>query len=122
MNTAISALSGQYLDTRSFRYARNQRDAGIEHLQWEDRVKPLRPLSSVTNWIPVMASIPFGDGSVHARHHFKGLQPSLSTNRSHLIWGALRILLFATRMERQVADSATGSHTWNRVSPGVELT
>jgi hypothetical protein len=45
MNTAISALSGQYLDTRSFRYARNQRDAGIEHLQWEDRIKPLRPLS-----------------------------------------------------------------------------
>ena len=24
--------------------------------------------------------------------------------------------------ERQFTDSATGSHTWNRVSPGVELT
>jgi hypothetical protein len=45
MNSAITAMSGQYLDMRSFRYARNQRDAGIEHLQWEDRVKPLRPLS-----------------------------------------------------------------------------
>jgi hypothetical protein len=45
MNSAITALSGEYLDTRTFRYARNQRDAGIEHLQWEGRMKPLRPLS-----------------------------------------------------------------------------
>ncbi|MGH6872662.1 MAG: hypothetical protein ACREHE_14265 [Rhizomicrobium sp.] len=45
MNTAISALSGEYLDNRAFRYARNQRDAGIEYLEWEERLKPLRPLS-----------------------------------------------------------------------------
>jgi len=43
--STITALSGEYLDTRTFRYARNQRDAGIEHLQWESRMKPLRPLS-----------------------------------------------------------------------------
>lgn len=45
MSTAITALSGEYLDTRTFRYARTQRDAGIEYQQWEDRLKPLRPLS-----------------------------------------------------------------------------
>jgi hypothetical protein len=30
--------------------------------------------------------------------------------------------VFAIPMQRQFTDSATGSHTWNRVSPGVELT
>ena len=45
MTTAITALSGEYLDTRTFRYARTQRDAGIEYQPWEERLKPLRPLS-----------------------------------------------------------------------------
>ena len=45
MTTAITALSGEYLDTKAFRFARNQRDAGIEHLEWESRLKPLRPWS-----------------------------------------------------------------------------
>ncbi len=44
MSSAITALRGEYLDTRNFRFSRNQRDAGIEHLQWEDRIKPLRPI------------------------------------------------------------------------------
>jgi hypothetical protein len=44
MTSAIVALRGEYLDTRTFRYCRNQRDAGIEHLEWEDRIKPQRPL------------------------------------------------------------------------------
>jgi hypothetical protein len=45
MSTQIAALSGEYLDPKSFRFARTQREAGIEHLEWEDRMKPLRPLS-----------------------------------------------------------------------------
>jgi hypothetical protein len=45
MTTTICALSGEYLDTKAFRFARNQRDAGIEHLEWESRLKPLRPWS-----------------------------------------------------------------------------
>ncbi|HTQ12508.1 MAG TPA: hypothetical protein VMH86_01430 [Rhizomicrobium sp.] len=44
MSNVISALSGEYLDSRTFRYARNQRDAGIEHLPWETRLPPMRPL------------------------------------------------------------------------------
>jgi hypothetical protein len=45
MSIAITALRGEYLDTRNFRFSRNQRDAGIEHLTWEGRMKPIRPLS-----------------------------------------------------------------------------
>ena len=45
MHSAITALNGEYLDLRTFRYARNQRDAGIEHMEWEERMKPLRPLA-----------------------------------------------------------------------------
>lgn len=41
----IPAVSGEYLDPRSLRFARTQREAGIEHLEWEGRIKPLRPLS-----------------------------------------------------------------------------
>jgi hypothetical protein len=44
MNGSITALRGEYLDTKAFRFSRNQRDAGIEHLEWEGRIKPLRPL------------------------------------------------------------------------------
>ena len=31
-------------DPHDFRYCRNQREAGIEHLEWEDRIKPIRPI------------------------------------------------------------------------------
>jgi len=41
----IHALSGEYLDMKNLRFARNQRDAGIEHLPWERRLRPLRPWS-----------------------------------------------------------------------------
>ena len=45
MSSAIIAQRGEYLDIRNLRFSRNQRDAGIEHLEWENRIKPLRPLS-----------------------------------------------------------------------------
>ena len=45
MSSPILALKGQYLDLNDFRFARNQREAGIEHLEWEDRVRPMRPIS-----------------------------------------------------------------------------
>jgi hypothetical protein len=45
MNTPILAIRGQYLDPNDLRFARNQREAGIEHLEWEDRIKPLRPIA-----------------------------------------------------------------------------
>jgi len=45
MTTQITALRGEYLDPKFLRFARTQREAGIEHLEWEDRIKPLRPLS-----------------------------------------------------------------------------
>ena len=32
------------LDPRDFRFARTQREAGIEHLEWEERIKPIRPI------------------------------------------------------------------------------
>ena len=31
-------------DPRDVRYPRTQRDAGIEHLEWQDRIKPMRPI------------------------------------------------------------------------------
>lgn len=45
MNTPIMAVRGQYLDPNNLRFARNQREAGIEHLEWEQRIKPLRPIA-----------------------------------------------------------------------------
>jgi hypothetical protein len=45
MNTPILAIRGQYLDPNVLRFARTQREAGIEHLEWEDRIKPLRPIA-----------------------------------------------------------------------------
>jgi hypothetical protein len=45
MTTPVMAIRGQYLDPNDLRFARNQREAGIEHLQWEDRIKPLRPIA-----------------------------------------------------------------------------
>jgi hypothetical protein len=44
MSSPITALRGEYLDPSAFRFARNQREAGIEHLEWEGRIKPLRPI------------------------------------------------------------------------------
>jgi hypothetical protein len=45
MNTQITALTGEYLDPRDMRFCRTQHEAGIAHLRWEKRLKPLRPLS-----------------------------------------------------------------------------
>jgi|HubBroStandDraft_1064217.scaffolds.fasta_scaffold422451_2 hypothetical protein len=45
MNTPILAIRGQYLDPNDLRFARNQREAGIEHLEWEERIRPLRPIA-----------------------------------------------------------------------------
>jgi hypothetical protein len=42
-------------DPRDFRYCRNQREAGIEHLEWEDRIKPIRPI-----WLFVMSGACWG--------------------------------------------------------------
>jgi hypothetical protein len=42
----IAALSGEYLDPKVFRVSRSQKEAGIGHLEWEERVKPLRSWSS----------------------------------------------------------------------------
>ena len=30
-------------DPRDFRYPRTQREAGVEHLEWEDRIPAIRP-------------------------------------------------------------------------------
>jgi hypothetical protein len=40
-----SALAGEYFDPQTFRIARTQREAGIEHFDWEGRIRPLRSLS-----------------------------------------------------------------------------
>src|ERR1022692_2951827 len=45
MATSVSALKGQYLNHHTFRFARTQREAGLEWFDWEHRLKPLRPLS-----------------------------------------------------------------------------
>jgi len=45
MTTHIAALNGPYLNPNMFRFARTQRDAGIELFDWECRLKPLRSIS-----------------------------------------------------------------------------
>jgi hypothetical protein len=45
MNTPIVAICGQYVDPNDLRFARTQREAGIDHLEWEERIKPLRPIA-----------------------------------------------------------------------------
>lgn len=45
MTTHHCVLSRDYFDPKSLRLSRNQREAGIEHLEWADRVRPLRPLT-----------------------------------------------------------------------------
>lgn len=37
---------------RDYRFARTQREAGIENLEWEGRIKPMRPLLF---WLAVVA-------------------------------------------------------------------
>jgi hypothetical protein len=44
MSSPIMAMGSQYLDHKALRFARNQREAGIEHLEWEGRMRPLRPI------------------------------------------------------------------------------
>lgn len=38
-------------DPRDWRFSRTQREAGIEHLKWEARIRPVRPL-----WFFVIAA------------------------------------------------------------------
>ena len=47
--TRIGALADH--DPRDFRFARTQREAGIEHLDWEQRIPVMRPI-----WIFVIAA------------------------------------------------------------------
>jgi hypothetical protein len=42
----IAALSGEYLDPKVFRVSHSQKEAGIDHLEWEKRTRPLRSWSS----------------------------------------------------------------------------
>ena len=44
MSNTVLAMGSQYTDCRAMRFARNQREAGIENLEWEGRMRPLRPL------------------------------------------------------------------------------
>ena len=43
MMTYNSALSGEYLNPQTFRIAHAQREAGIDTLVWEDRVRLSQP-------------------------------------------------------------------------------
>ena len=50
-------LTGAHNDYRrsDYRYARDQKEAGIEELEWEERLPPLRPwmfwLAVVGSWV-----------------------------------------------------------------------
>ena len=48
-------LTGAHADYRrsDYRYARDQREAGIEDLEWEERLPPLRPWMF---WLAVVGS------------------------------------------------------------------
>ena len=39
-------LSRDYFNHKFLHMPRNQREAGIDHLEWEDRIKPMRPLTA----------------------------------------------------------------------------
>jgi hypothetical protein len=58
----ITALSGgEYLDPNFFRVSHSQREAGIDQLEWEERIKPLRSLlSSILPFIIATSSIVAG--------------------------------------------------------------
>jgi hypothetical protein len=45
MTKKIYALNGQYESQKILRFSRNQVEAGISHLPWEERLQPLRPIS-----------------------------------------------------------------------------
>jgi hypothetical protein len=45
MPNQVAALYSEYLTPKMFRFSRNQMEAGISHLPWEARLRPLRPLS-----------------------------------------------------------------------------
>jgi hypothetical protein len=40
--TKIGSLADH--NPRDFYYPRSQREAGIEHLEWEERIQPIRPI------------------------------------------------------------------------------
>jgi len=42
-------------DRRDFHYPRTQREAGIEHLEWGERIQPMRPI-----WAFVIAAACWG--------------------------------------------------------------
>jgi hypothetical protein len=39
-------MSRDYFNHKSLHLPRNQREAGIDHLEWEERIKPMRPLTA----------------------------------------------------------------------------
>jgi hypothetical protein len=41
----ILLIGSQYTGPKAPRFARNQAEAGIAHLPWESRLKPMRPLA-----------------------------------------------------------------------------
>jgi len=58
MANHICALNGEYLNHHTFRIARTQREAGLDRLGWEGRLKPLRSIShDVAAGIGVVASV-----------------------------------------------------------------
>ena len=62
MRRTISALSGgEYLDPNFFRVSHSQREAGIDELEWGERIKPHRSWSSsILPFIVVTSSIVIG--------------------------------------------------------------
>ena len=62
MAITITASNGQYLNHHTFRFARTQKEAGLEWFDWEHRLKPLRPLShdlalGVTAAVAIVATL-----------------------------------------------------------------
>ena len=45
MSSSPLVMSRDYFNPKFLRLPRNQREAGIDHLEWEERVRPLRPLT-----------------------------------------------------------------------------
>ncbi len=57
-------LSRDYYNPKFLRLPRNQREAGIDHMEWEDRLKPLRPLA-VDVGVAVSAMLMLAGGLVY---------------------------------------------------------
>jgi hypothetical protein len=51
MNDHHLVLSRDYFNPKFNRMPRNQREAGIDHLEWERRMRPLRPLTDDIGYV-----------------------------------------------------------------------